>query len=252
MAEALSASLEDYLEAILGVIERKQKVHVNDIAERLGVTMPSVTGALRRLVKRKLVRHQPYGAVDLTEKGREIAEEVMRRHRLLTTFFERILGLDAKLAQKNACQMEHVMDREALERLARYVEFAEECPLDVCTWQGGFGDYCQGRQRSAECAARLEEARARLEADRKGEESVKTLTLDRIKPGQKAKIVKVRAASGPTNQRIIDMGVTRGSVVRVERVAPLGDPIEIKVKGYSLSLRKEEARGITVEPEGDK
>jgi DtxR family Mn-dependent transcriptional regulator len=251
MAEALSASLEDYLEAILGVAERKEEVHVNDIAERLGVTMPSVTGALRRLAKRKLVRHQPYGAVDLTEEGRGLAEEVRRRHRLLTAFFENILGLDDKVAQKNACQMEHVMDQEALERLARYVEFAEECPLDVCTWQGGFGDYCQGERDAAECAARLEEARARLEADRKGG-GMKTLTLDRIKPGQKAKIIKVRAASGPTNQRIIDMGVTRGSVVSVERVAPLGDPIEIKVKGYNLSLRKDEARGITVEPEGDK
>ena len=78
---------------------------------------------------------------------------------------------------------------------------------------------------------------------------MKHLTLDRIEPGQKAKILKVRAASGATNQRIVDMGLTRGTVVEVERVAPLGDPIEVKLKGYHLSLRKEEARGISVEPE---
>ena len=248
MADALSASLEDYLEAILGIGGSKQDVHANDIAARLGVTMPSVTRALSRLAERKLVRHQPYGTVDLTREGRELAEEVRRRHELLATFFEKILGLDTKVAQKNACQIEHVMDEEALDRLAQYVGFAEECPLSVCTWRGGFGDYCEGRQDAAGCAARLEAARARLEAAQKGDSGVKTLTLDRIKPGQKAKILKVRAASGPTNQRIIDMGVTRGAVVAVERVAPLGDPIEIKVKGYNLSLRKDEARGITVEP----
>jgi DtxR family Mn-dependent transcriptional regulator len=48
-------------------------------------------------------------------------------------------------------------------------------------------------------------------------------------------------------QRIAGIPITRGTIVQVERVAPLGDPIDIKVKGYHLSLRKEEATGITVE-----
>ena len=70
--------------------------------------------------------------------------------------------------------------------------------------------------------------------------------LKMLKPGQKGKVLRIRKR-GETNKRIVEMGVTPGSVVEVERVAPLGDPIDIRVKGYHLSLRKEEAEGIEVE-----
>ena len=71
-------------------------------------------------------------------------------------------------------------------------------------------------------------------------------TLRDMKPGQKGKVLKVKT-KGETNRRIVEMGVTTGSLVEVERIAPLGDPIEIKVKGYHLSLRKDEAASIEVE-----
>ena len=70
--------------------------------------------------------------------------------------------------------------------------------------------------------------------------------LKDLKPGVKGKVLKI-TSRGQTNTRIVEMGVTPGTVVEVERVAPLGDPIDIKVKGYHLSLRKEEAEGIEVE-----
>ena len=71
-------------------------------------------------------------------------------------------------------------------------------------------------------------------------------TLEELKPGQRARIVKIKGR-GAVNKRIVDMGVTPGTIVEVERVAPLGDPIGVKVRGYHLSVRKEEAAGITVE-----
>ena len=70
--------------------------------------------------------------------------------------------------------------------------------------------------------------------------------LSELKPKQKGKIVKV-GGKGRVHRRILDMGVVSGTAVEVERVAPLGDPIEIKVKGYNLTLRKEEAANIQIE-----
>lgn len=70
--------------------------------------------------------------------------------------------------------------------------------------------------------------------------------LKDLKPGQKCRIVKVRGRS-ETNKRILEMGITPGSVVELERIASLGDPIDVKVRGYHLSLRKDEAEGIDVE-----
>lgn len=71
-------------------------------------------------------------------------------------------------------------------------------------------------------------------------------TLNKVKSGRKCRIVKVKG-SGAVDRRIVDMGLTRGASVIVRKVAPLGDPIEITVRGYNLSLRKSEAAGIVVE-----
>ena len=71
-------------------------------------------------------------------------------------------------------------------------------------------------------------------------------TLDKLKPRQKGKIIALKG-SGNIHRRLLDMGLVRGSFVEVVRVAPLGDPIDIKIKGYDLSLRKEEALNIVVE-----
>ena len=73
-----------------------------------------------------------------------------------------------------------------------------------------------------------------------------TKPLNELRPGEKAKIVKV-GGKGGIHRRILDMGVVSGTEVEVKRVAPLGDPIQIRVKGYNLTLRKEEAANIQVE-----
>ncbi len=71
-------------------------------------------------------------------------------------------------------------------------------------------------------------------------------SLDELKPKQKGIIIKIKG-SGATHRRLLDMGLVKGSSIDVERVAPLGDPIDVKIKGYYLSLRKEEASNIIVE-----
>jgi Fe2+ transport system protein FeoA len=72
--------------------------------------------------------------------------------------------------------------------------------------------------------------------------------LSELEDGQKAHIVKINLA-GDIRRRLSDMGLVNGGEVELERIAPLGDPIEIKVKGYNLSLRKEIASEIEVVPE---
>ena len=70
--------------------------------------------------------------------------------------------------------------------------------------------------------------------------------LSELKRGEKGRIVKI-GGGGAIHRRLLDMGLVTGSDIEMERVAPLGDPIEVKIKGYHLSLRKEEAVSIQVE-----
>jgi len=72
------------------------------------------------------------------------------------------------------------------------------------------------------------------------------MTLREVQVGQSAKVVKLHG-TGPVKRRIMDMGITKGQVVHVIRVAPLGDPMEITVRNYELSVRKADAEMIEVE-----
>ena len=71
------------------------------------------------------------------------------------------------------------------------------------------------------------------------------MTLDKVAVGGTVKIARLNGA-GPVKRRIMDMGLTRGTEVTVRKIAPLGDPVELTVRGYELSIRKDEAAAIEV------
>ena len=75
-------------------------------------------------------------------------------------------------------------------------------------------------------------------------------TLKNVKVGKKAKVVKLHG-EGPVRRRIMDMGITKGVEIYVRKVAPLGDPIEIRIRGYELTLRLEDASYIELEDGGE-
>lgn len=72
------------------------------------------------------------------------------------------------------------------------------------------------------------------------------MTLSDIKPGATCTVVKL-PAEGATRRRIMDMGITKGAQIRVDKVAPLGDPVDLTVRGYHLSLRKSDLDKIEVQ-----
>lgn len=72
------------------------------------------------------------------------------------------------------------------------------------------------------------------------------MTLRDLKVGQSGKILR-NHTSGALKQRFMDMGITKGVTVKVIKIAPLGDPIEIEIRGYNLSIRKDDAKKIEVE-----
>lgn len=113
----LSSSLEDYIEAISELTASKGHAHSKDIAERLRVKMPSVTGVLQRLEGLRLIVYNPHQPVTLTEVGQKIAEKIVRRHRILTDFFSSLLGLPLDKARKAACEIEHHVDEDIIERI---------------------------------------------------------------------------------------------------------------------------------------
>lgn len=119
--QKLTTSLEDYLESVYMLILENRPARVRDIASELGVTTPSVVNALTALKERDLVTQEPYGSVELTEAGLRMARTILSRHKMLTTFLE-FIGDDEKVAETDACKMEHILSQETLANIAAFLK----------------------------------------------------------------------------------------------------------------------------------
>ena len=119
----ITASLEDYLEAIYEIIEEKQGVKAVEISKRLGVQRSSVTEALKNLADKKLVNYGRYDVISLTPAGISVAQRVIEKHKALFDFLTRILDIPAEEASSSACKIEHCISDDVMQRLIAFVKF---------------------------------------------------------------------------------------------------------------------------------
>ncbi len=117
MTAQFSESIEDYLKTIYALEEEQISAATVTLAERLGVKPPSITGMVKRLAERRLLRHRPYYGVTLTAAGKRRARAIIRRHRLIELFLVEILHLPTDLVHQEAERWEHVVSPEAIERI---------------------------------------------------------------------------------------------------------------------------------------
>jgi DtxR family Mn-dependent transcriptional regulator len=154
MQREQTASMEDYLEAIANLGEGRKVVRVKQISEMLGVKMPSVTSALKKLSEQELVEHERYGHIKLTPEGDRVARDVIYRHEALTRFFAQALGINRETAEEDACKIEHVISPLSMERLARFVEFIEACPLGSANFPSRYEYYLEHGELPQDCSNR--------------------------------------------------------------------------------------------------
>jgi DtxR family Mn-dependent transcriptional regulator len=154
-----TASMEDYLEAIAMLGEGRKAVRVKQLSQMLGVKMPSVTSALKKLSEQELVEHERYGHIMLTPEGDKVARDVIGRHEALTRFFAQALGIDRETAEEDACKIEHVISPLSMERLAKFVEFIRACPLGGTNFPSRYEYYLKHGELPQDCSNRGVEKR---------------------------------------------------------------------------------------------
>jgi DtxR family Mn-dependent transcriptional regulator len=143
----LSESLEDYLEAIFNLTSESNFARSKDIAEMLGVSRASVTGALRVLKKKGLANYKPYDYVTLTESGRVTAAEIARKHDILKSFFINVLGVKTDVAQQAACKTEHALGEGIISRLLSFIEFVNQNGKNGYNLSVDFQKFCKRRRK---------------------------------------------------------------------------------------------------------
>jgi DtxR family Mn-dependent transcriptional regulator len=214
---SLSSNMQDYIEMI-EILSRKMKVvRVKDIAKNLNIKMPSVTAALQKLEEMGLINYERYGYIDLTQKGKKIAENVYNRHTFLSEFFNSVLKIESKRADEVACRVEHQLTSEACRQIYKFIEFYKSEKEKNELWTERLNNILEER------------------------------TLAELRQDDTGVIIRI-AGSSPFKKRLGEMGFRKGELFKVIKYAPLKDPLEIKIKDYNISLRVEEAKAIIIKP----
>ncbi len=212
----LTSNMEDYVESIEILSRKKRVVRVKDIAKSLNIKMPSVTAALQKLEEKGLIYYERYGYIDLTEKGKKVAEKVYSRHEFLTEFFRDMLRMDPQKADEVACRVEHQLSSEACVQIYKLLEFHKI-----------------EKEKNEEWIRRLNAI-------------LDQRPLSEIREGDISLISYINES--PYKKRLGEMGFRKGERVKIIKYAPLKDPMEIKIKDYNISLRIKEAKTIIVTP----
>lgn len=237
-ALTLTPALEDYLETIFRLVSDHGFARVRDIAKARNVRSASVSPAMRRLDDLGLIRYERREYVALTPAGEVAARKVYARHQLLTRFFETVLGLPAVMAEEEACGMEHGMSSEAVDGLARFFEYLQLCPTAGQIIKR-FRQCSVVHEGMPPCPHACEVLRLHRAKD-------KTLNVLDLQPGESGRVTQI-AGPGAVRQRLLDMGILPGTTLELARVAPAGDVLWVRLAGFEVAVRQEEATDIQIE-----
>jgi DtxR family Mn-dependent transcriptional regulator len=141
----ISSKAEDYLRAIYEIVARKGFVRIKDLARELEVKPPTVVEMMKKLDAKGLVIYEKYSGVTLTDRGKEIAEIIEKRHETFREFLE-ILLVPKDIALKDAHILEHELHSKTILQFSRFVDFIakySERPMFMKRWLEEFKKYCE-------------------------------------------------------------------------------------------------------------
>ena len=116
----LGESLEDYLETMLILEERHGKIRSVDVANEMAVSKPSVNKAMKILKEKGLLLQESYGDIHFTDSGKQLADKIYHRHKTRSSFLCNVLGVDAEVADEEACHIEHVISEDTFQKIANF------------------------------------------------------------------------------------------------------------------------------------
>jgi len=216
----VSSRIEDYMESIFAMEISGREATVTDLAKSLGVAKATVVAAVRRLVADSMVCHERYGALRLTDEGRQRALKIYRRHEHLTFLFHDILGFDPGRAMSMACVLEHEMDEKSDGRILGFVDYLARAKKDGMPW--------------------VEELLTVM-----GDERKMPRPLSMMPAGEEGMVSRV-TASVPLRRKLFDMGFVPGAVVCRKKDGAGTELLFVDVCGGEAGLTRTEASSVWV------
>jgi DtxR family transcriptional regulator, Mn-dependent transcriptional regulator len=200
MSVVYTASVEDCLKAVYELERSGGTVSTTDLANRLGVAPPSVTGMMRRLSDSGLVEYEPYHGARLTDEGQRVALRTLRRHRVLETYLARALGIPWDRVHEEAERLEHAASDALIDRMATVLGHPTVDPhgAPIPTAEGAI------------------------------DERVLTPLAD-LNPGDRARVVAVNDEDPERLRYLAELGLVPGVVVTLVGRQPYGGPLSLRL-----------------------
>ncbi|MEM3445450.1 MAG: iron dependent repressor, metal binding and dimerization domain protein [Thermoplasmata archaeon] len=207
---------EEYLEEIRRAEEEGKKCTTTTLAKKLRISPASVSEMLRKLKTKGYIDYSPYGNVQLTDYGRDIGKQVLDRHRIVEEFLL-MLGLNENEIHEEACRIEHVLSDRVFTALSDFLRNCDKIsPLSEMN-EGDTGIIIR-------------------------------IDTDAICKGRGHG--RGYGCAWGALKRLSDMGFTPKTSVKVKRKAPLSGPIEVEIRGTTICISRNYAKGIIVRKTG--
>jgi DtxR family Mn-dependent transcriptional regulator len=210
-------AVEDYLKTIYELQEHSGRVSTTALADRLGVAPASVTGMVKKLAEMRLLRHEPYHGVELTDAGKKIALEVIRHHRLVESYLAEALGVPWDKVHEEADRWEHVLSEEMEDLMAAKLGHPTTDP---------HGAPIPARDGT------MPQSDLRRLSD--------------LEPGEHAIIAEVSDHDPEMLRYLGEMGLFPRAALSVVSTAPFDGPVTVKINGDQHALGREVANHILV------
>jgi len=217
MGRKLSEMQEEYLELIYRLEEKEGVAKTGRIAQELKVALGTVTNTVTNLEKKGFLIHRPYSGMKLTEKGRKIALEILRRHRLSERLLTDILKIPWSKVHDIACKLEHVINGNVTEAIEKSLEYPKTCP---------HGNPVPDKD-------------GRILKD--PYEPLASLPVK-----SKCKVMKIVNEKEDLLKYLATLGLLPGAEIEIEEKAPFGGPILVKVSEARYALGQEISSSIYV------
>lgn len=220
MAQTLSFTEENYLKAIYSLCERQDTfdTSTNEIAEKINTKPPTVSDMLRKLAEKKLVTYEKYKRVQLTRSGRQVAIQIIRKHRLWEVFLHDKLQFTWDKVHDVAEQLEHIHSEELISRLEKFL---------------GFPTYDPHGDPIPSANGELNQA--------------KRIILSDMEEGKNCHVVGVKDSSSPFLQYLQNLNISIGTKIKVIDRIPYDGSLTISMKkGQQISVSKKFADNVLV------
>ncbi len=215
----LGQANEDYIKAIFKLEEKGRSVSTNNLADVVGVSPAAVTKAVRQLARKKLVNHEPYHGVWLTQAGRRVALETIRHHRLLETFLHDVLGYTWDEVDSEAERLEHYVSEKFEAAIDRVLNYPSVDPHgDPIPRPDGHMGPRRGR------------------------------SLADIEANETVVIVRVRDRDPEALQYLYRLGMRVGTVMEVIGKQPFHGPLTLRIDSKNHVVGRERAGHVFVQP----